>query len=105
MERTVYCICSTERRNVVYEKAPDLPERHWVCLGLLPSAAEAGHAIKRTIMAGAAIMVITHANIIGTITPTITGGTLTIMGITASAKLCFSVIVRNIDWPVRVRVG
>ena len=29
-------------------------------------------------------MVITHANIIGTIIPTITGGTLTIMGITAT---------------------
>ena len=29
-------------------------------------------------------MVITHANIIGTIAPTITGGTLTIMGITAT---------------------
>jgi hypothetical protein len=29
-------------------------------------------------------MVITHANIIGTVIPTITGGTLTIMGITAT---------------------
>ena len=29
-------------------------------------------------------MVITHANIIGTIIPTITGGILTIMGITAT---------------------
>ena len=36
------------------------------------------------VVAGAAIMVITHANIIGTIAPTITGGTLTIMGITAT---------------------
>ena len=54
-----------ERRNVFYEKAPDLPERHWGLSRLNP-----GHATKRGDRGGAAIMVITHANIIGTITPT-----------------------------------